>query len=92
LRGSRLRARAGLFTHHGQPFEGADFLPANRQSFAMAQPAVRSHINMAPDVRRHVAPQVAFHLLALLDDITDLHEIVIGKVVGFRIEVDLRFL
>src|SRR5262245_40957391 len=56
----------------------------------MAQAAIGAHVEMALNVTRHITAQVAFDLVALIDDRADLDDVVIRKRVGLEIEADPR--
>ena len=59
-------------------------LSAHRQVFAMAQAAVRAHVDMALDICRDIAPEITFDFETLIEYLADLDNIVIGKVVTLR--------
>jgi hypothetical protein len=61
-------------------------LPMHRQIFAMALAAIGTHVEVALDIRRHLAPQVAFDLIALFEDLANLGDFVVGQIVGLAIE------
>ena len=61
-------------------------LPVHRQILAMALAAIGTHIEVALDIRRHLAPQVAFDFVALFEDLSNLGDLVIGQIIGLAIE------
>ncbi len=63
-------------------------LTVHRQIFTVAQTAIRSHIEVALDIAGHLAPQIAFDLVALVHDLADLGRIIIGQIIGLEIQRD----
>jgi hypothetical protein len=86
--------RRGLFTRDGfaRAFSRARIrmraLPSNRQAFTMSQATVRAHIDMALDASRYLAPEIAFDLMTLIENLTDLYNVIVGQIVAFQIEID----
>src|SRR5215470_5087226 len=52
-------------------------LAVHRQVATVAQTAVGPEVHVALDVHRHVAPQVAFDLVGLVDHLAQLHHLVV---------------
>ena len=55
----------------------------------MPEATIRAKIDVAFDVERNLAPQITFHLEAV-NQPPQLHEIVVGEIVGLDVEVDIR--
>jgi hypothetical protein len=61
-------------------------LAANREILAVTQATVRSHIEMALDISRHISPKISFDLNALVDDLANFNDVVISQVVALKIQ------
>jgi len=58
-------------------------LTMNRKVSTVSMTAVRAHFNMAPEVCRNLAPQIAFDFVALVYQLANFNYIIIGKIVAF---------
>src|SRR5581483_6925656 len=88
LRRRRLLARDGLARALARARGGVRALAAHRQILAVALAALRAHVEMALDVGGHLAPEVAFDLVALLEHLANLGDLVVGEIVGLAVERD----
>src|ERR1051325_6786915 len=67
-------------------------LSPNRQTFAMAQPAVCSDIDEPFDVQRDFFAQIPLDLMVAVDNFTQLHNLVLAKVFHANRALDPGFL
>jgi hypothetical protein len=44
--------------------------------------SIRAHFYVTPNVPGHIPPKIAFDLIALIDELANLDDIVIGKIVA----------
>jgi hypothetical protein len=65
-----------------RPRIGVRPLAAHRQILSVPQAAIRTHIQVAFDVHRDLAPKIALDLIRLIDDLPDLDDIIIGESVA----------
>jgi hypothetical protein len=86
-----LFARDGFSRPFSRPGIRVSSLPSHWQILAMTQSSIGAHVEMPLDVGRDFAPQIAFDLLGLVDDLTDLYDIVIGQAVRLEIERNSGF-
>ena len=56
----------------------------------MAHPAVRTDLDQAFDVERNLAPEVAFDLVAAIDELTKPVDLLFCQVPDARVGVDVR--
>src|SRR5262249_43493633 len=79
---SALRALAGARV-------GVGALAADREALAVTEAAVATEIHQALDVHGRLAAQVAFDLVVRLDELADLARLVLGEVLGAKLERNL---
>jgi hypothetical protein len=61
-------------------------LAVDRKIPSVSMPAVRTHFDVTPDIACHVAPEIAFDLVALIKKQANLDDVIIGKIVALQIE------
>src|SRR4051794_515062 len=69
---------------------GPGALSAHRQAPAVPDTRVAADLDLAPDVRGDFAAQVTFDLEVALDEVTQLHNFLVGQVLGSLARVDAR--
>src|SRR5665213_4355302 len=82
LRGRLLFARDQLTRTLSRARIGMRPLSAHRQSATMANTAIAAQVHQTLDRLLHLAAQVAFDLVVLVDNLANAHLIVRGQVVG----------
>src|SRR5262245_26166180 len=60
-------------------------LSADGQPFSVSQPAIAADVHQHLDVLLDLAPQIAFHLVAALDDVAQSHDLGLVQVEGLRV-------
>jgi hypothetical protein len=58
-------------------------LTVHRKVSTVSMTPVRAHFNMASEIGRNVAPKIAFNFVILVYQLTNLNDIIIGKIVAF---------
>ena len=76
-------ARDGFARPFARAAVGVGPLTAHRQIFAVTQTAVRTHVDVALDARRHLASEIALDLETLIEDLPDLDNVVVIEIVTF---------
>jgi hypothetical protein len=61
-------------------------LAADGQVFPVPKPAIGADIDVALDVLRHVAPEIAFDLVVLVDHLADFDDFVVAQSIGLGVE------
>src|SRR6185503_1444448 len=74
-----LPARDGLGRSLAGAGVGVGALAADRQAFAMAQPAIAAEIHQPLDVHGDLAPQIALDHVVAVDHLADLQHLLIGQ-------------
>src|SRR6476661_5773573 len=91
-----LRYRAELLDRHAaralaSARVGVRALTAHRKIAAMTAAAIRAEIDQALDVELHVAAQIAFDAIVLLDRVADLADVVLVEIVALLVGRDAGF-
>src|SRR5699024_4828009 len=69
---------------------GLGALPAHGKAAAVAEPLVRTDLDLAADVGGDLAAEVTLHLVVALDVVAELDELVVGEVLDADALVDAR--
>ena len=56
----------------------------------MTHPAVRADLDQPLDVERDLAPQIAFHLVAAVDQLAEPVDLLLGQITDTGVRVDIR--
>src|SRR5579871_1153135 len=70
---------------------GVSALTADRQPFAMTQPAIAAEIHQPLDVHRYLAAQIAFHDVVVVDGLANLDDFVFRQIADPAIGGDAYF-
>src|SRR3990172_2779598 len=86
LRRGRFPSRHGLARPFPRSCVGMGSLSPHRQPLAVPEPAIRPHIDVSADVQRRVTPEISLHLIALVDELTNLDHIVVGQLIAIDVQ------
>jgi hypothetical protein len=67
---------------------GTGALTAHRQAAAVPDALVATDLHLAPDVGGNLAAKVTFDLVVGLDEVAQLHDLVVGQVLGSLVGAD----
>src|SRR5436305_639516 len=69
---------------------GLGSLAARRQVASMAHPAVRADLDEPLDVEGDLAAEIAFHLVAAIDQLAEPVDLLFGEIADTRVRIDIR--
>jgi hypothetical protein len=67
-------------------------LTSNRQIPAVPETPIRAHVKVALDIHGYISPQIPFHLVSLINDLSYFDYVIVRKIIAFQIERDTRFI